>query len=52
MKMYFKNTQDRLDFIRGKHTEIVPIEVGTKEVEEAKGKSENEKEKKDAVQVD
>lgn len=25
--IHFKNTTDRLNFIRGKHTEIKPIEV-------------------------
>lgn len=34
MVIHFNNTQDRLDFIRGKHTEIKPKEV--KKAEEKK----------------
>lgn len=39
--IHFNSTRDRLDFIRGKHTEIKPIEV--KPVEE---KAEKPKKKK------
>ena len=39
--IHFENTTDRLNFIRGKHTEIKPIEV--KPVEE---KAEKPKKKK------
>lgn len=44
MVMHFKSTTERLNFIRGKHTEIKPKEV--------KKKTKKKKERKDAVQAD
>lgn len=45
--IHFKSTRDRLDFIRGKHTEIKPIEVKPVEekAEKPKKKSTKKKEK-------
>lgn len=46
--IHFEKTTDRLDFVRGKHTEIVPKEVKKpKKQKPSKGK-----EKEDAVQTD
>lgn len=39
--IHFENTKDRLDFIRGKHTEIKPIEV--KPVKEEKAEKPKKK---------
>jgi len=44
--IHFENTRDRLDFIRGKHTEIKPIEVKPVEkAEKPKKKTAKKKEK-------
>jgi len=44
--IHFENTRDRLDFIRGKHTEIKPIEVKPVEkAEKPKKKTTKKKEK-------
>lgn len=43
--VHFDKTIDRLNFVRGKHTEIEPKEV-------KKPKKSKKKEKKDAVQTD
>lgn len=36
MAIHFKSTKERLDFLKGKHEEIVPVEVKPVEVEEPK----------------
>lgn len=43
--IHFENTIDRLDFIRGKHTEIKPIEVEPVKAEKPKKKTTKKKEK-------
>lgn len=43
--IHFENTRDRLDFIRGKHTEIKPIEVEPVKAEKPKKKTTKKKEK-------
>lgn len=44
--IHFESTRDRLDFIRGKHTEIKPIEVKPVEkAEKPKKKTTKKKEK-------
>lgn len=45
--IHFDNTIDRMNFLRGKHTEIEP-----KEVKPKKKAKKAKKEKKDAVQAD
>lgn len=46
--IYFKSTRDRLDFIRGKHTEIKPIEVKPDEEKAEKPKKKTTKKKKES----
>lgn len=36
MAIHFKTSKERLDFLKGKHEEIVPVEVKPVEVEEPK----------------
>lgn len=43
--IHFENTRDRLDFIRGKHTEIKPIEVEPVEEKAEKPKKKTTKKK-------
>lgn len=54
--MHFSNTTDRLNFLRGKHTEIKPKEVKPeKKAEEKpkkKKKAQKKEETKDEVQAD
>ena len=40
--IHFKSTKERLDFLRGKHEEIVPVEVKPVEVEEEKPKKKSQ----------
>ena len=44
--IHFEKQQDRLDFIRGKHTEIKPIEVMPVEDKAEKPKKKTTKKKK------
>lgn len=44
--IHFNNTTDRLNFIRGKHTEIKPIEVKPVEDKAEKPKKKTTKKKK------
>lgn len=48
--IHFKDSTDRINFIRGKHTEIKPIEVEpVKEEKPKKKRASKKKEKEDAV---
>ena len=52
MALHFKTTKERLDYLKGKHEEIVPVEVKPTEVKEEKPKEQkkkaaSKKEKKD-----
>lgn len=48
--IHFNDSTDRINFIRGKHTEIKPIEVEpVKEEKPKKKKASKKKEKEDAV---
>ena len=46
MAIHFKTSKDRLDYLKGKHQEIIPVEVEPVEVVEEKPKKESAPKKK------
>ena len=50
MAIHFKSTKERLDYLKGKHEEIIPVEVKPVEAKEPKKKP-TKKEKKDDGKV-
>ena len=52
MAIHFKTSKERLDYINGKHDEIIPVEVKPVEVAEEKPKKKKTTPKKKAEKKD
>lgn len=52
MAIHFKTSKERLDFLKGKYEEYVPIEYKPVEVEEEKPKAKPKKESKPKEKTD
>ncbi len=50
MAIHFKTSKERLDYLKGKYKEVIPVEVKPKEVEE-KPKKQSKGKKKDDGKV-
>lgn len=51
MAIHFKSSKERLDYLKGRHEEIIPVEVKPKEVEGKPKKKQSKGKKKDDGKV-